>query len=466
MMASTRHARKVLIDDVQLTTDTLTARGGLALFARYLRGVDLLPELDRVFGSLRRSRKGQPISVLFHQLICFLVDGTSRHLVRFDELKEDAGYAGAIETQPEDMVSSHMIKRFFHAFCGVQCWLFRRVLQQLFLWRVKLQQPGVIVLGIDAMVLDNSEATRREGVQPTYKRSVRGFAPLQITWETFIVDAVFRGGKKHSNADDTVGKAIRHIVGFVRKHYRPDVAIIIRMDSGFLDQTLFALCEDLGVGYVCGGKLYGDLTASVRAAPADQWASYQNRQQGWQYLEFDDQRGSWQRARRTLYLRPVYEEEQCVFDFARPETVLYTNIGCGELVDGLLEAAGQGAWTDAPRIIELYHNRGADELVHRALKDFGSEQLPFRRFAANSAFYYTMLVAFFLYECFKRDVAAPSVPVTAYPTRVRRVVIDFAAKLVRTGGKTLLKVTAATWNQLRIPELWERSGSPPTFAWG
>lgn len=41
------------------------------------------------------------------------------------------------------------------------------------------------------------------------------------------------------------------------------------------------------------------------------------------------------------------------------------------------------------------------------------------RFQANAAFYYTVLVAFFLFETFKRDVAAPLVPATAYGTRVR-----------------------------------------------
>jgi len=104
--------------------------------------------------------------------------------------------------------------------------------------------------------------------------------------------------------------------------------------------------------------------------------------------------------------------------------------------------------------------------VHRALKDFATEALPFQRFAANAAFYYTMLVAFFVYEAFKEDVTAPVVPVTAYPTRVRRVALDFAAKIVRTGGRTILKVTTATWHQLRIPELWERTAHPPRFAWG
>jgi len=107
MMRERQDSRKAIIDEVARTSETLTGRGGLALVSRYLRGIELLPELERVFGSLRRSRKGQPIRTLFHQLICFFVDGTSRHLVRFDELREDAGYAGAIETAREQMVSSH-----------------------------------------------------------------------------------------------------------------------------------------------------------------------------------------------------------------------------------------------------------------------------------------------------------------------------------------------------------------------
>ena len=43
--------------------------------------------------------------------------------------------------------------------------------------------------------------------------------------------------------------------------------------------------------------------------------------------------------------------------------------------------------------------------------------------------------------------------------------IDFAAKIVRTGGRTILKVTRASWNELQIPKLWELSRSPPRFAW-
>ena len=57
------------------------------------------------------------------------------------------------------------------------------------------------------------------------------------------------------------------------------------------------------------------------------------------------------------------------------------------------------------------------------------------------------------------------VEIGSYATTVRRRVIDIAAKLVRHGGRVILKVTAATWNVVRFGELWERSGAPPRFAW-
>ena len=123
-------------------------------------------------------------------------------------------------------------------------------------------------------------------------------------------------------------------------------------------------------------------------------------------------------------------------------------------------------WLNAPGVVELHHGRGRDELVHRSLKEFRSEALPFKRFAYNAAYYYTMLVAMSLFESFKEDVCAEIVPPVAYPTTVRRTVIDFAAKIVRTGGKTILKVTQAVWDELKIERMWQRSGSPPCPEFG
>jgi len=300
-------------------------------------------------------------------------------------------------------------------------------------------------------------------VQPTYKQ-VQGFQPLQMTWGRFLVDAVFRGGNKHSNHGDTVAQMVQHMVHRIRTEYRADVAIVCKLDSGFFDQRLCEVFEDLQVGYVVGGKLYADLHATVKALPRRVWRVYQTATQAWEYVDFRDRRGTWARSRRAIFCSPRQEGAQGLLAFARPDTILYTNLGVGEAIDDQLAAAGAAEMQTAPGVIAFAHGRGADELVHRAFKEFGHEALPFKRFVANAAWYYLMAIAFCVFESFKEDVCADVVPLTAYPTRVRRTVIDFAAKLVRTGRQTILKVTAATWAAVKLEVLWYRSGAPPRLA--
>ena len=459
-----RNEKGNVIDRVEATSDTLTSRGGLTLFVRYLRNIAISPVLERLFGSIRKNAKGQPVSEIFKQVFCFLLDGTSRHLVYFDALKKDEGYAAAIETAPDQMLSSHAVKRFFGAFSWFRIWLFRSLLKQLFLWRLQIQKPKVVVLGMDTMVMDNDEARKRHGVEPTYKK-VNGFQPLQLTWEGLIIDAVFRGGSKHSNDGDTALKMVEHIVKFIRKHYGEEVPILIRLDAGFFDQDLFKGFEKLKIGYICGGRVYEELQALAERAETGQWQQYRNQQQVWDYLELGDRRGTWQAFRRAFLCRPVTAGRQRLLDYVRPLSIFYTNLGMGQAIDQYLAAVGQKDYLGAEGIIAGYHGRGADELVHRGLKDFGFEELPFLRFAPNAALYYTMVVAFFLFECFKEDVCEEVIPVEAYATTLRRRLIDVAAKIVRHGGKIILKVATAAMEQLQFAALWTKSSAPPRFAW-
>ncbi len=106
--------------------------------------------LERLFGSPGESERGLPIPVLFHQLFCFFLDEADYSLARFDDLKEAEGYAGAIEKGPELMASSHQTGRFFYGFSLGRIWLFRRLIQQLFRWWLRVRDPEVVVLGMDS----------------------------------------------------------------------------------------------------------------------------------------------------------------------------------------------------------------------------------------------------------------------------------------------------------------------------
>lgn len=465
MHKNSRHYRKneLKISAIETTDDRLTGRAGLALFVAYLYSIGLLPWIDRFFGSIRKSKKGADVCELFKQIICFMVDGTSPHISYFDQLSKDDGYAGSIETDIKKMASSHQVKRFFKAFSGMRIFLFRRLLQKLFIWRLRLKNPALIELGIDTMVMDNDDANCRHGVKPTYKKK-KGFQPLQMNWGKLIVDAVFRGGDKHSNHSDTVQKMIRHMVSRIRKQYRPDVAIIIRMDSGFFDQKIFKLCERLEVGYVCGGKLYKETRAMASAFADDTWARYcTGKRDIWEYIEFGSKQGTWDRFRRAIYCRLLNEGPQLYLPGCRPDTVIITNIGQGQLIDAMLKRVGAYDYLKADGIVACYHERGSDELANRALKDFGHEQLPFKRFNPNAAWYYAMLLGHFLMETFKEDVGAPVVPIGAYATTMRRRLIDIAGKIVSHAGKIILRVTSTSFESLHLSKLFERCKCAPVI---
>ncbi len=108
--------KKLEISAIEITNERLTGRAGLALFVAYLHQIQIFPMFYRFFGSIRKSKKGVEVFELIKQILCFMVDGTSRHLAHFDQLSKDTGYAASIETDMKSMASSHRIKMFFNAF--------------------------------------------------------------------------------------------------------------------------------------------------------------------------------------------------------------------------------------------------------------------------------------------------------------------------------------------------------------
>ena len=177
-----KHRFSAPLSKVETTLDTLASRGGLSIFSRYLERTGIFGLLEETFGSLRKSKKGLSVWNLFHQLIFFFADGTSRHLSYFDQLKVDAGYAASIQVASEKMASSHTIKRLFKLFPWTTGKVFRQILKDLFVWRLNITRPDLIVIGVDTMVMDNDYAEKRHGVTPTY-RKVKGFQPIQFTWK-------------------------------------------------------------------------------------------------------------------------------------------------------------------------------------------------------------------------------------------------------------------------------------------
>lgn len=448
------------------TGDKLTGRAGLSFFLRYLDNIGLNPLISKFFGSLRKSRKGGKIESLFKQVLSFFVDGSSRHLTYFDQLKEDEGYAASLESKPAQLCSSHSIKRFFKSFSFLRNRLFRQLYHKMFLWRLRIENPDILVLDIDTVVLDNDDAKKRHGVSPTYKKK-KGFQPFLVKWDRYIIDAVFRSGKKHSNHGDTVKNSLDYLVRLIRTGYRADIPIIVTCDSGFFDQKLFDFFEhELGILYICSGKMYDDVREHVSGLSGDAFFIVEknrgaNDRSQWKCTEMFNGRKSWDKERRAIYTVHIMESNQRLL--LGRESIYYTNIGESHVLTQQLEQAGGGEYLEAAAIVKLAHQRGEAELLHRNFKEFGFEQMPFKRFTCNEAFFYTMVLSFNLYESYKWDVCKDTgiVPLTCHPNTFRRKLIDFAGKIVRHGRRCILKVTAQVRERLELDRIWALCNKGP-----
>lgn len=351
-MSMNNRNKAYAVKKVEATNDTLTSRAGINLFTRYMHAIRIMPLIEQFFGRVRKSSKGASIDELLTQLLCWHFDGTSRHLSSFDPLAKDSGYAASIETDIKHMVSSHAVKRFYNSIPLRFSALFRMLLMRLFVWRLNISKPEMIILNIDAMIMDNDDAPKREGVEPTYKK-VLGFAPLQMTWGRFIIDAVFRSGEKHSNHGNDTAKMIRRAVTLIRTKYRQDVPIIVRMDSGYCDQKLFTAMECLKIGSICGGRFLPDVKSYLGSLPPNAFEHHYGRTEEdiWEYCEFADRRSTWKRFRRAIFWRPFLGEKRFLLPGSRPGTLIYTNLGMGQAIDAHLEKAGYAHLTRSEAII-------------------------------------------------------------------------------------------------------------------
>ena len=458
-MAKKSNSKQVKISKIEVTSDKITGRGGLFLFLRYIENIRFYQLFLKHFSFLKGSLKGISCHQFIKQLFAFFIDGTDTSMKSFDRRKTDYAYAALLETTPDKLASSHQMKRIFRKFILVGNWIFRTILLQLFIWRLHIEQPKFIILFGDSMVLDNDDAKKRIGVEPTYKRK-KGFHPLQISWGPYVVDALFRAGSVHCNHGSDLMKAVGRLVRTIRQKYR-DVPIILITDSGFMDDQNFRFFEErLKIHYICVGKLYKDIKEYVEELPVENFSLHN---QTWNYIEFANRLESWTKFRRCIFTTQETEENgQLNFEFARPDTVLYTSIGQNSEIDTKLIQAGGQEYFKTEKIIELNHQRGKCELVHRSQKDFATkEQLPFKRFGMNRAYYYFMVISHFLYESYKRDVTYDVLPDSCYPVTFRRTLIDFAAKVVLKGGQIILKVTRTIYEQLKLEEIWIRSGTAP-----
>ncbi len=277
-MKATNHQNSAKINKIETTNDVISGRGGLALFMRYVEQIQFYNLVQNVLGHVKTSKKGLSLFQFIKQMIAFIINGTYMSISSFDTYKQDAGYTALLENKPEEMASSHQIKRFFGKLMNnkITNAIYRNILHELFVWRLTIEKPSIIILGADTMVLNNDDALKREGVEPTYKKK-KGFQTLHISWGCYLIDVLFRSGSKHSNHGKDLINCVTDIVKLIRKRYNQDIPIILVADSGFFDQKNFEYFEnELGIFYIITGKMYEDIKQYLNQVDFSEYRKFNN----------------------------------------------------------------------------------------------------------------------------------------------------------------------------------------------
>jgi len=454
----------IKITKIGVTNDKISARGGLPLFLRYIERIGLYTLISgNVLSLVTKNGKGLQLQGFLKQIFAFFIDGTNMAITGFDQLKNDEGYAALLESKTCEMASSHQIKRFFAKTSIITSLIFNNILHELFVWRLRISKPQIIELGIDTMVMDNDSSKKREGCEVTYKRK-KGFQPLHICWGPFLIDVLFRKGSAHSNHGTDYPDRVKAVVKLIRKRYSKDVPIIICADSGFADQKAYdEFEENLHIHYITTGKIYDDIKEYIQELSDVTFGEYAKNKAVWNFVEFGNKLKSWSKFRRCIFTQLKRDENgQHVIGFAKPDSVIYTNIGMCKQADDRLKAAGGNHYFEAKTIIQKSHERGADELIHRSIKELATkEQLPFKSFGMNRTYYLLLVITHFIFEAYKQDVTVDVIPITVYPNTFRRILIDFAAKITSRARSIVLNVTQTVFETINITELWKRCQSPP-----
>lgn len=239
----------------------------------------------------------------------------------------------------------------------------------------------------------------------------------------------------------------------------------LRTDAGFFDQANFEAFNELGIGFIASGKMYNFAKEYIENQKEESlWSSYENSRNIWDYIEFGYRCETWDKFYRAIYTKTRCEDNQLLLDFAGTENLIITNLGINPHILSGIKIEKRKDFLKAEALISSYHQSGTDELCHRGLKDFGFEALPFQKFHRNTMFYYCMVLSYFMFESYKEDILVDILPVRTYATTVRRKILDFGAKIVKTGRQIILKIPRIIMDNLNIELIWLRLQTPrPIF---
>lgn len=299
---------------------------------------------------------------------------------------------------------------------------------------VAVDSGKYIPVDIDVSPFDNS-GSKKEGVSWTYKKH-DGYSPnfAYAGLEGYMVNSELRPGSQHCQKGTP--EFIRETMSIVGEAWGPERKFLFRFDSGNDSEENILVFKDRG-------NCCFIIKRNLRKESLEGW------------LETAKEKGEMTEPRKgkKVWHGHIFRDVE----------------GCGptrmvfKVVERTIDRKGQPFlmpeievetyWTSLPdkpeTIVELYHAHGTSEQFHSELKsDMDVERLPSGKFLTNSFVLRNAMIAFNILRKIGCDLLSfPGdlpVKLDVGRRRIRSVIqniVGVAGKLVRTGGRTMLKIS-------------------------
>ena len=308
------------------------------------------------------------------------------------------------------------------------------LLKRCLISSIVVESGKYIPIDIDVSPFDNSRS-KKEGVSWTYKKH-DGYSPnfAYAGLEGYMINCELRPGSQHCQKGTP--EFIRETMRIIERAWNFKHKTLFRFDSGNDSDENIAQFK---------GKadMYFIIKRNLRKESAEKW------------LEIAKKEGVMHEPRsgKKVWLGQILRYvKECGPTRMVFKVVERTRDRKGQ--DFLVpEIEVEAYWTSIPdepeTIIELYHAHGTSEQFHSELKsDMDVERLPSGKFMTNSLVLKSAMLAFNVLRKMGSDLLSfpGDLPVKLDVTR-RRIksviqnLVNVAGKLVRTGGRVVLKIS-------------------------
>jgi hypothetical protein len=439
------------------TEECLTALGGIPLFVRTARSLDVPGSVKRNLALKQRDRGFDEATYIESFLVLNAAGGNG--LEDFACLREDRGLAAMLG---HEVPSPEAARKFLYQFHDPQ--KIEQAQRELALGEVSyvpeestalrgLAQVNqdvvrelarrcagerIATIDMDATII---ESWKREA-KATYEGN-NGYQPMVALWTEMnvVVAEEFRDGNVPALKDPlrVAQRAYGTLPGTVQERYfRGDSACDEEALLSWLREEKRAHGPEGFIGFAVSARMNPVLREEIAGTAAEQWQPYSEDSEAVKecaqvdYFPEETAANRYREPLRTIAIR-IRKKQQRLF--ADGSEVKYF-------------AVRTNLWGWKPkRLLEWHREKaGTIEAVHDVLKnELAGGVLPCGRYGANAAWFRLAVITYNVLTAMKRLVLPPDLR-TARPKRLRFLIFQQPGKLIHHARKTVLRL-ARTWNR-------------------